>query len=164
MKRQIFLSGIVAMSLSFGLLGCGGGSGSGSKGANVSATQLRSTPTQVSVGDKTILGDVALWRNLMPGPDVGPRGVIATFTLKAGDGGEIASSTTIQKVQLVNGETVWVAPSLEFPDASSRKSVTVRDAPEWAVGSSVDVVVDFVENNGQTHQVRAVGNVVVGAY
>jgi hypothetical protein len=156
---MIFFVGMMAL-----LAGCGG-SGTASVDAGSSATALRGVPTRLVLGGKTLLGDIFVWRDLMPVVGEGTRGgVITTFTLKADDGSSLPPSTTILKVQLVSGETVWTAPALEFPDKDSGKRVTVRNGPVWTVGSSVDVVVDFTENTGNVHQLRSAGNVVVGAY
>jgi len=142
------------------LAGCGGTS----LPASVSAEQLRALPRSLDLGGKTLVGETFLWRDMMPSTELGVRGLIVAFTVRASDKTALPTGLVCQKVSVVKGSEVWTTTAIEHRRDDTSFGAVVRNGPAWEVGSTVDVVAEFVDSAGNRYQLRAVGEVVVGAY
>ncbi len=133
------------------------------------AAQLRAVPLSLGVSGKTLKGETSLWRNLMPtvtdpGLPAPNRGVIVSFKVKAEDSGVVPGGLRAEKITIASGEEVWASTAIEISSDENSFGGVVRNGPEWAVGSSVDVVVTFRDSTASAFELRAVGRVIQGAY
>jgi hypothetical protein len=131
--------------------------------------QLRAVPVSVGVNSKTLKGQTALWRDMMPvvtlaGEPTPTRPLIVSITVKADDNAAVPGGLQAQRVTVTNGADVWTSTTLELRSDETSFGGIVRNGPEWAIGSQVDVVVDFKDSSGGTYQLRAVGQIVQGAF
>lgn len=159
MRRNLLFVSVLAL-----LAGCSGGS----VAPLPTAAQLRAVPLSLGVSGKTLKGETFLWRDLMPtitepGSPAPKRGVIVLVTVKAEDNTVLPSGLSAEKLTITNGDEVWASSEVELRGDANSFGGVVRNGPEWAVGSSVDVVVDLRSTEG-TQQLRAVGQIVQGVY
>jgi Prokaryotic membrane lipoprotein lipid attachment site len=159
MRRNLLLIGALAL-----LAGCSGGSVS-PRAIEQTAAQLRAVPLSLGMSGATLTAQTAVWRDLMPtvGPAT-PKGVIASITVQTESTTALPSGLTAERVTLVNGEEVWTTTEIEKTTEASLLRLVVRSGPAWEVGSSTDVVVDLRDSAGVKQQIRAVGQIVSGAY
>lgn len=159
MRRSLFFVGALAL-----LAGCS--SGTVTPQLNLpTAAQLRAVPLSLGVGGKTLKGETHLWRDLMPASE--PRvssGIIVSITVKSDDSAAIPGGLRAERVTVANGDEVWTSTVVEIRSDEMSFGAVVRGGPEWTVGASTDVVVDFRDSSGGVYQLRAVGQVVQGAF
>ena len=163
MRRNLLFVGALAL-----LAGCSGGSGTLQTNLPTAA-QLRAVPLSLGVSGKTLTGETYVWRNLMPrvtlaGEPAPKTGVIVSFTARASDNTPIPGGLRAEKITVTNGDEVWASAEVEIRSDETTFGGVVRNGPEWPVGSALDVVIDFRDSTGDTYQLRAVGQVVQGAF
>ena len=159
MRRNLFFVGALVL-----LAGCS--SGTVTPLLNLpTAAQLRAVPLSLGVGGKTMKGETHLWRNLMPSsePSVSS-GIIVSITVKSDDSAAIPGGLRAERVTVASGDEVWTSTVVEIRSDEMSFGAVVRGGPEWTVGASTDVVVDFRDSSGGSYQLRAVGQVVQGAF
>lgn len=126
-----------------------------------SAAQLRLVPATAVVGGRTYQLESFLWRDFMPGPDVGSNGrpLIATVRVGTSDKSLMPVDVVVDGMWVVNGDEVWRAtPREEQPRSEPTKfEVVARDGPRWGPGITVDVVVRLRASGGENAFVRAAG-------
>ncbi|WP_394796837.1 hypothetical protein [Armatimonas sp.] len=160
MRRNLFFVGALAL-----VAGCSS-TGTTTPQLNLpTAAQLRAVPLSLGVGGKTLKGETHVWRNLMPmvGETV-PNGIIVSITIKTDDSAAVPGGLRAERVTVANGDEVWTSTVVEIRSEETSFGAVVRGGPEWAVGASTDVVVDFRDSSGGVYQLRAVGQVVQGAF
>lgn len=125
---------------------------------DLSASDLQSIPTSVTIGDRTYTIDTYLWRDFMP--FTSPQGdpLIASVQLRAEDGAPLPSTLTPVKLWVAQGNEVQPMPldaDLRWsPDQTSVEGVA-RQGPFWSPGTVVDVVVELRDDQGQGYWVRS---------
>lgn len=150
------------------LAGCSGGSGTLQTNLPTVA-QLRAVPLSLGVPGATLVGSTNVWRNMMPtvilaGEPAPKTGVIVSFTARASDDKPIPGGLRAEKITVTNGDEVWASAEIEIRSDENSFGGIVRNGPEWPIGSALDVVIDFRDSTGGTYQLRAVGQVLQGAY
>jgi hypothetical protein len=163
MRRKLLFMGVFVL-----LAGCSGGSGTLQTNLPTAA-QLRAVPLSLGVSGATLVGSTNVWRNMMPtvilaGEPAPKTGVIVSFTARASDNAPIPGGLRAEKITVTNGDEVWASTEVEIRSDEAAFGGTVRNGPEWPVGSALDVVIDFRDSIGGTYQLRAVGQVLQGAY
>ena len=93
-----------------------------------------------------------------------PNGIIVSITIKTDDSAAVPGGLRAERVTVANGDEVWTSTVVEIRSEETSFGAVVRGGPEWAVGASTDVVVDFRDSSGGVYQLRAVGQVVQGAF
>ena len=163
MRRNLLFVGALAL-----LAGCSGGSGTLQTNLPTAA-QLRAVPLSLGVSGTTLVGSTYVWRDLMPkvtlvGEPAPKTGVIVSFTARASDDKPIPGGLRAEKITITNGQEVWASAEVEIRSDEGTFGGIVRNGPEWPVGSALDVVIDFHDSTGGSYQLRAVGQVVQGAF
>lgn len=128
------------------------------------AAELRQAPTRSApLAGFTCSLETYLYRDFMPGPDVGANGrpmiAVARVTVDD-DTATFPAGVTVDRMWIVNGNEVWeTMPREEQPRGSSGKAETIevvgRDGPRWGPGITVDVVVRLRGPGGATTLLRA---------
>lgn len=163
MRRNLFFVGALAL-----LAGCS--SGTATPQINLpTAAQLRAVPVSLGISGKNLKGQTYVWRNMAPtvtlvGEPTPTQPMIVSFTVKAEDNTAVPGGLRAERITVTNGTDVWTSTELELQSDETSFGATVRNGPEWAIGTTVDVVVDFKNSTGDFYQLRAVGEVVKGAY
>ena len=166
MRRNLLFVG--ALALVALVSGCSGGTGTLQTNLPTAA-QLRAVPLSLGISGKTLQGETYIWRDLMPtviipGDPTPKQGIIVSCTIKSDDTAAIPAGLRAEKITVTNGEEVWASNTVEIRSDETSFGGIVRNGPEWAVGSSVDVVVTFRDSTSGLYELRAVGKVVTGAY
>ena len=128
------------------------------------AAALRQAPTtSAPLAGFTYRLETYLWRDFMPGPDVGPNGkpliAVARVTV-VDDTAAFPAAVTVDRMWIVNDGEIWeTVPREEQPRGSSGKVETIevvgRDGPRWGPGITVDVVVRLRGPGGASTLLRA---------
>ena len=166
-RNLLFVSALALVGL---LVGCSSGSSAGTLLTNLpTAAQLRAVPLSLGVSGKTLMGETYVWRDLMPsivnpGEPAPKRGIIVSCTVKATGSAAVPAGLRAEKITITNGEEVWASTEVEARSDEGSFGGIVRNGPEWPVGSSLDVVVTFRDSTAGSYELRAVGQVVGGAY
>ena len=161
MLRNSHLPGLAVAALAL-LAGCGSSSSAPSGPPDLSLSDLLSAPERLLIGDKTIVLETGLWRNLMPSvgvPIFGRPPVQARLTLSELDLNEIPPDLDPRFVWFVHEDDVC---------ASELPIQRIEDTPPFEVAkltlfcgeldfsvSMVDVVVGVVDAQGELYLVRA---------
>ena len=127
------------------------------------AAALRQAPTRSApLAGFTYSLETYLWRDFMPGTDVGSNGrpLIAVAKVAVNDDtAAFPAAVTVDRMWVIDGERVWEAvPREEQPRGGSRVDVVevvARDGPRWGPGITVDVVVRLRGPGGATVLLRA---------
>jgi hypothetical protein len=101
---------------------------------------------------------------ILAGEPAPKTGVIVSFTARASDDKPIPGGLRAEKITVTNGDEVWASAEIEIRSDENSFGGIVRNGPEWPIGSALDVVIDFRDSTGGTYQLRAVGQVLQGAY
>ena len=162
MRRNLLFVGALAL-----LAGCS--SGTSTPQTNLpTAAQLRAVQTSVGVAGKTLKGSTYVWRDLMPTVIVPGQpttsGIMVTCTVKTEDNAAVPGGLRAERITVANGEEVWSSTEVEIRSDENSFGATVRNGPEFAVGSSLDVVIYFRDSSGGVYELRAPGAVVVATY
>jgi hypothetical protein len=160
MRRNLVFVGALAL-----LAGCASGTGVTPQVNLPSAAQLRAVPLSVGVAGKTLQGTTQVWRDLMPTVGGTPQtGLIVSFTTKTTDSAAVPGGLRAERITVASGEEVWTSTDIEIRSDETSFGGVVRGGPAWAVGSALDVVIDFRDSTDGKYQLRAVGQVIQGAY
>lgn len=166
MRRNLLFVGALAL---LGLLtGCSGGTGTLQTNLPTAA-QLRAVPLSLGISGKTLQGETYVWRDMMPtivipGEPAPKRGIMVSFTAKASDSTPVPAGLRAEKITVANGDEVWASTEVEVRSEENSFGGVVRNGPEWTLGSSVDVVISFRDSAGGLYELRAVGQIVQGAF
>lgn len=143
--RWLILTGSLALAA------CNGSS----TAPDSSFAELRSAPTSLSIGGQEVRVSVELWRDLMPrlGPASSPLSVFASFAPRP--------ALTVTEVHLFLGDQHWSSAATQL---GASNTWSAGNGPEWAVGSSVTVVL-LLRIPGQGAARLRIANVEIkGAY
>jgi hypothetical protein len=163
MRRNLLFVGVLAL-----LAGCS--SGTVTPQINLpTAAQLRAVPLSLGVAGTTLKGETAIWRDMSPvvtlvGEAPPKRGIIVSYTVTAEESAAIPGGLRAERITVARGEDVWTSTEVEIRSSELSFGGVVRNGPEWTVGSSLDVVIDFRDSSGGKYQLRTVGQIVSGAY
>ena len=125
------------------------------------AGALADSPGRVTIDGRDYTLEAYLWRDFMPGPDPGKRGLIALVWLTAADGRPVDHRLTLDGLWLLrDGEAVAMRFSDEPRPMEPRRRHQLeriaRDGPLWPTGIEVDVIVRIRDTAGHTYWLRAV--------
>ena len=152
---------LVAVALCVTLLGCERTPVSPSD-----PSDLRSAPTAIVVGGKTLALRASLSRDFMPISPPDGKPLIAAIRIHATDGSDVPSSIRANSVWVVFNDAVWTATATEErfgTDIAPFYEVVVRDGPKWGPGVNVDVVVRVTEGS-RSWLLRAPDQQIIGTY
>lgn len=131
------------------------------RGAAQGAVELRQAATTATLEGARYGIETYLWRDFMPGPDVGAGGrpLLASVRVSTADGGAFPAAVTIDSLWVVNGDAVWGTPAREEQPRGGHGPATVevmgRGGPAWGPDVRVDVVVRLRHAGGATALLRA---------
>src|SRR5262245_37565384 len=81
--------------------------------------ELRAVAEEITRDDQKLKLESYLWRDAMPGVGIGigggagGKGLLAAVTLRTADGkSPLPKGVTVERLWLVNGETVWQSPPI----------------------------------------------------
>jgi hypothetical protein len=145
---------------------CGGAVGSPGPSSSL-PPEARGALEQIYVDGHSYKLEVALYRDLMPGPAPTPkRGVGGTIFLTPEVESDAPAGMRADKTWLVTGAEVWETvpqPLQTFAiDRQHHLSLSVNDGPTWDAGSKVDVLLQFTTDSG-TYFIQRRGVEVIGA-
>lgn len=170
MKKQLFYIGALALLIGSSATLSGCSSGTTTPQINLpTAAQLRAVPLNLEVAGTPLKGETAIWRDMMPvvtlvGEAPPKRGIIVSYTVKAESGAAVPAGLRAERITVAKDDEVWTSTEIELRSEESSFGGVVRNGPEWAVGSALDVVIDFRTSAGERYQLRTLGQVVAGAY
>ncbi|HYM81806.1 MAG TPA: hypothetical protein VEY91_10425, partial [Candidatus Limnocylindria bacterium] len=121
-------------------------------------SQLRSAPTTVTVGARTLALSAELWRDFMPISPPDGKPMIATLRIATEDGTGLPPGLKADSTWVLHGEHVWETLAVEQePRAAgaSRIEILAREGPKWGPEIQVDVVVRIVDAEGRVSLLRA---------
>jgi hypothetical protein len=148
------------------LAACGGAVGSPGSSSSLPA-EARGALEQIYVDGHAYKLEVALYRDLMPGPAPTPkRGVGGTIFLTPLAESAAPAGMRADRTWLVKGAETWETVPLPLQtfaiDRQHHLSLSVHDGPTWDAGSNVDVVLQFSTDSG-TYFIQRRGVQVIGA-
>jgi hypothetical protein len=148
------------------VVACGGAVGSPGSSSSL-PPEARGALEQIYVDGHSYKLEVAVYRDLMPGPAPTPkRGVGGTIFLTPEAESDAPAGMRADKTWLVKGAEVWETvpqPLQTFAvDRQHHLSLSVRDGPTWDAGSKVDVVLQFSTASG-TYFIQQRGVQLIGA-
>ena len=113
--------------------------------------KLLEAPEEIELGNKRLVLETYIWRNLMPGIDR-QSGIIATVTVKTSDKGLIPQGTAVEKIWIVNGSKQWTPAAIEVSDIKDQPTIKVvaRNGPAWEAGTNVHVIVKMKDAQGKS--------------
>jgi hypothetical protein len=134
------------------LAACGGAVGSPGRSSTL-PPEARGALEQIYVDGHSYTLEVALYRDLMPGPAPTPkRGVGGTIFLRPDPESDPPQGIRAEKIWLSSGADVWETvpqPLQTFAvDRKHHLSLSVADGPTWNAGSAIDVVLRFSTSSG----------------
>ena len=164
MRRRWF-----GLSVLVFLAGCSAGTTVGTTLPAPTAVELHAVPSRVEVLGKTLVGETNVWRNMMPvvtlvGEPPAKHGIIVSIIIKADDGATLPGGLRAERVSVAKGDEVWSTTAVETQRDETSFGATVRNGPEWAGESTLDVVADFRDSVGGLYQLRAPGKIVLSAF
>lgn len=145
---------------------CGGTVGSPGPSSTL-PPEARGALEQIYVDGHSYKLEVALSRDLMPGPAPTPkRGVGGTIFLTPEAESDAPAGMRADKTFLVNGAEVWETvpqPLQTFAiDRQHHLGLSIHDGPTWDAGSKIDVVLGFTTDSG-TYFIQQRGVLLIGA-
>jgi len=116
-------------------------------------------PERVSIDGRDYTLEAYLWRNFMPGPDPGRRGLIALVWLTAADGRPVDHHLALEGLWLVRDGEIRAMrfsdePRPMEPRRRHQLERIARDGPLWPTGIRVDVIVRIQDSRGKTYWLR----------
>jgi hypothetical protein len=119
------------------------------------ASELKSSPENIVIGNNTLVLATYLWRDFMPIAEENGSPMICINFLTEKDSLTITHSIDLKKQYVVNGNEVWTADYSEVKKSSDFIiEGLVREGPKWGPNINVDVICEF-ETSGSTYRVLA---------
>ena len=125
--------------------------------AQPSLKDLSAAPETIQIGGRSLLLKPHLWRDFMPVSPPDGKPLIALITLKTADNANLPKDINVGSVWLVNGDKLWSPTKKEVRRKngdSSTMEIVVRDGPKWEPGINVDVIVELLDGQHQSHLIR----------
>ena len=121
---------------------------------------VRTAPTTVTFGGKSLTLETSLWRDFMPGANTSPDGspLIAGMRIHAAENATVPTNVQVDSAWVILGDQAWaVHPVQEQPRGSTAPyfEVVARDGPKWGPNVRVDVTVRLNDGAGHTALLRA---------
>ena len=147
---------IVSLIIFIGLLSCKKEKIDGKIKTNAEfASDLKSSPENIVIGNNTFVLTTYLWRDFMPIAEENGSPMICINSLTEKDSLTITDSIELKKQYVVNGDEIWTADYSEIKKPSDFIiEGVVREGPKWGPNINVDVVCEF-EISGTTYRILA---------
>lgn len=135
-----------------------------------SPKDLRNSPTEVVIDNRTLSLSAFPWRDFMPGgwgQDGSP--LMVALNLSSGDKKPLPSGIRLDRAWVLFGEQSWEIFDLRGQTAGRNADkdswidcsnvpvceTTARDGPKWGPGVFVDIVVRLTDSKGNHHLLQA---------
>jgi len=119
------------------------------------ASELKSTPENITIGNNTFFLTTYLWRDFMPIAEENGSPMICINFLTEKDSLSIPNTAELKKQYVVKGNEIWTADYSEIKkDKNFIIEGVVREGPKWGPNITVDVVCEF-ELSGTSYRVLA---------
>jgi len=119
------------------------------------ASELKSSPENITIGNNTFFLTTYLWRDFMPVAEENGSPLTCVNSLTEKDSLSIASTIELKKQYVIKENEIWTA---NYSEISNPKDFViegvVREGPKWGPNITVDVVCEF-ESDGATYRILA---------
>lgn len=119
------------------------------------AEELRATPTNITIGNNSLILTTYLWRDFMPIAEENGSKMICVNKLTEINNSPILNTITFKRQYVINGNEIWIEDYSEIrKDVDHILEGIVRNGPKWGPNIKVDVVCEF-ENLGKIYRIIA---------
>ncbi len=119
------------------------------------ASELKSSPENITIGNNTYLLTTYLWRDFMPVAEENGSPMMCINSLTEKDSLTITNSIELKKQYIIKGNEIWTADysEIKIPNNYTIEGV-VGEGPKWGPNINVDVVCEF-KISGTTYRILA---------
>lgn len=110
-----------------------------------------------------------LYRDLMPGGELGGTGLIAVITLIAESVSRFPNYLTVDRMYVIYGEEVWetgfeeeIRPLDQL--YLNQIQIVARQGPRWPIEGQVDLVIRVLVRDNSTKYIKAVNQMIGAAW
>ncbi len=119
------------------------------------ASELKSSPEAIMIGNNNLILETYLWRDFMPVAEVGGSKLLCVNKLTDIDSLAILNTISLKKQYVINGDEIWMADYTAVTNNPPHiLQGSTQNGPKWGPDIYVDVVCEF-EHAGTTYRIIA---------